>query len=54
MVALLIPINQWFSTGGNFGPETHWTISGDIWGCFKGVRFIIGTQGVEARYQVCC
>lgn len=54
MVALWIPINQWFSTGGNFGPERHWTISGDIWGYFKGVRLTTGIQGVEARDAVKC
>lgn len=39
------PTEQWFSTWGNFAPQRHLAITGDIFGCHNGVGDAIGMEG---------
>ena len=46
------PLNQWFSTRGNFAPKGHLAMSGDISDChsFGGGALLLASSGLRPRY----
>ena len=46
------PLNQWFSTRGNFAPKGHLAMSGDISDChsFGGGALLLALTGLRPRY----